>query len=278
MTLSLEQVRQTRFHLARRNGYEPMDVDNFVDKVEVTLQQLGEENETLKQQLDALTAGGEGDAAAPGDDRSADVLRRQLNESHAEVERLRGTGSRSRHRTGRGAGRVGRGPRVAGRGRSERRAPARCKAELDQAKKDRDQATTDLAERDQRIAPNSRARNWRAHRPISKPPRRCRRAHRQGREHRGDRRPRRGPAVTKLLQPDGHRAGRAAGQRSRRRGATHHRRRHRQGRLMRSSRPRARPTRRSAAPSHGRRDRNPVEGGRRLARRRAARRRPRPCK
>ena len=90
MTLSLEQVRQTRFHLARRNGYEPMDVDNFVDKVEVTLQQLGEENETLKQQLDALTAGGEGDAAAPGDDRSADVLRRQLNESHAEVERLRG--------------------------------------------------------------------------------------------------------------------------------------------------------------------------------------------
>ena len=44
MTLSLEQVRQTRFHLARRNGYEPMDVDNFVDKVEVTLQQLGEEN------------------------------------------------------------------------------------------------------------------------------------------------------------------------------------------------------------------------------------------
>ena len=56
MTLSLEQVRQTRFHLARRNGYEPMDVDNFVDKVEVTLQQLGEENETLKQQLDALTA------------------------------------------------------------------------------------------------------------------------------------------------------------------------------------------------------------------------------
>ena len=41
MTLSLEQVRQTRFHLARRNGYEPRDVDNFVDKVEVTLQQLG---------------------------------------------------------------------------------------------------------------------------------------------------------------------------------------------------------------------------------------------
>ena len=47
MTLSLEQVRQTRFHLARRNGYEPMDVDNFVDKVEVTLQQLGEQRSDL---------------------------------------------------------------------------------------------------------------------------------------------------------------------------------------------------------------------------------------
>lgn len=49
MTLTLEQVRQTRFHLARRNGYEPVDVDNFVDKVEATLSQMTEENETLKQ-------------------------------------------------------------------------------------------------------------------------------------------------------------------------------------------------------------------------------------
>lgn len=48
MTLTLEQVRKTRFHLARRNGYEPVDVDNFVDQVEATLLQLGEENETLK--------------------------------------------------------------------------------------------------------------------------------------------------------------------------------------------------------------------------------------
>lgn len=56
MTLTLEQVRQTRFHLARRNGYEPVDVDNFVDKVEATLSQLTEENETLRQQVDALSA------------------------------------------------------------------------------------------------------------------------------------------------------------------------------------------------------------------------------
>ena len=53
MTLTLEQVRQTRFRLARRSGYEPVDVDNFVDKVEATLSQLTEENDTLRQQVDA---------------------------------------------------------------------------------------------------------------------------------------------------------------------------------------------------------------------------------
>lgn len=54
MTLTLDEVRSTRFHLARRNGYEPADVDTFVDKVEVTISQLYEENETLKKQVDAL--------------------------------------------------------------------------------------------------------------------------------------------------------------------------------------------------------------------------------
>ena len=48
----------------------------------VTLAQLGQENDTLKQQVEALT-GGEG---APSGD--AEVLQRQLNESHDEVERL----------------------------------------------------------------------------------------------------------------------------------------------------------------------------------------------
>ena len=93
MTLTLEQVRQTRFHLARRNGYEAVDVDNFVDKVEVTLAQLGEENETLKQQLDAVTAGGDTEkgaaAAVAHDSAELDTVRRQLDESHTEVLRLR---------------------------------------------------------------------------------------------------------------------------------------------------------------------------------------------
>lgn len=51
MTLTLEEVRQTRFHIARRAGYEVTDVDNFVDKVESTMVALTDENETLKKQL-----------------------------------------------------------------------------------------------------------------------------------------------------------------------------------------------------------------------------------
>ena len=59
MTLTIEQVRDTRFHLARRNGYDPADVDTFVDKVETTLVQLAEENATLQQQVSALKSGAE---------------------------------------------------------------------------------------------------------------------------------------------------------------------------------------------------------------------------
>lgn len=90
MTLTLEQVRQTRFHLARRNGYEPVDVDNFVDKVEVTLAQLGEENETLKKQVEVLAAS-EAGVVLPVEEAGSgsDELRQQLADAQAEIERLR---------------------------------------------------------------------------------------------------------------------------------------------------------------------------------------------
>ena len=145
MSLTLEQVRQTRFHLARRNGYEPVDVDNFVDKVEVTLAQLGEENETLKQQVEALTAGGEGSEGGPATDSgAADELRRQLDESHTEVERLRGeldgrsqelAGVQGELDTARGA--------LANSDTGE--AVTRLQGELDQVK-------AELVDRDERIA------------------------------------------------------------------------------------------------------------------------------
>ena len=80
MTLTLEQVRQTRFHLARRNGYEPVDVDNFVDKVEATLSQLTEENGSLKKQLEALSSSEPSSIFVPGDNADADKLRAELAE------------------------------------------------------------------------------------------------------------------------------------------------------------------------------------------------------
>ncbi len=90
MTLTLEQVRQTRFHLARRNGYEPVDVDNFVDKVEATLSQLAEENETLKQQIDALGSSEPSSIFVPGDSSEADHLKGQLAARQGELDSARG--------------------------------------------------------------------------------------------------------------------------------------------------------------------------------------------
>jgi colicin import membrane protein len=90
MTLTLEQVRQTRFHLARRNGYEPVDVDNFVDKVEATLTQLSEENSTLKQQIDALSSSEPSSIFVPGDSVDSDKLKSDLHGSQSELEGLRG--------------------------------------------------------------------------------------------------------------------------------------------------------------------------------------------
>lgn len=90
MTLTLEQVRQTRFHLARRNGYEPVDVDNFVDKVEATLTQLSEENSTLKQQIDALSSSEPSSIFVPGDAVDSDKLKADLQGSQSELDGLRG--------------------------------------------------------------------------------------------------------------------------------------------------------------------------------------------
>lgn len=54
MTLTLDDVRNTKFRMARRSGYEVIDVDQFVDQVEDAFAQLTEENEMLKRQVEAL--------------------------------------------------------------------------------------------------------------------------------------------------------------------------------------------------------------------------------
>jgi DivIVA domain-containing protein len=68
MTLSLDDVRNKRFRMARKSGYEVLEVDEFVDEVEATFEQLFEENRNLKKQVESLKA--TGPAAAPSKDAS----------------------------------------------------------------------------------------------------------------------------------------------------------------------------------------------------------------
>ena len=54
MTLSLDDVRNKRFRMARKSGYEVLEVDEFVDEVEESFAQLIEENQNLKKQVESL--------------------------------------------------------------------------------------------------------------------------------------------------------------------------------------------------------------------------------
>lgn len=88
MTLTLEEVRNTKFHVARRQGYDTTEVDLFVDKVEDAFGQIVEENESMRSQLEALKEAQpeqSGQAApASADTESADEIRKQVE---AEYEK-----------------------------------------------------------------------------------------------------------------------------------------------------------------------------------------------
>ena len=70
MTLSLDDVRNKRFRMARKSGYEVLEVDEFVDQVEVAFEQLTEENDNLKKQIEALKASPAAEQAARVADES----------------------------------------------------------------------------------------------------------------------------------------------------------------------------------------------------------------
>lgn len=63
MTLTLDDVRNMKFRIARRSGYEVLDVDQFVDRVEEAFAQLTEENQQLKQEVAELRRAAEAAAA-----------------------------------------------------------------------------------------------------------------------------------------------------------------------------------------------------------------------
>jgi DivIVA domain-containing protein len=54
MTLTLDDVRNKRFRMGRKSGYEILDVDEFVDEVGERYAQLLEDNQNLKTQIEAL--------------------------------------------------------------------------------------------------------------------------------------------------------------------------------------------------------------------------------
>lgn len=90
MTLTLEDVKNVRFPIAKRvgEGYRATEVDDFVDKVDLTFGNVLEENERLRAQLEALDG-----AAAPDPEQERvraelksenDELRRQLEQARRE--------------------------------------------------------------------------------------------------------------------------------------------------------------------------------------------------
>ncbi len=84
MTLSLDEVRNIRFPMARKpseDGYRASAVDNFMDKLEISYAQLTEE-------LEQLRAGGSGGEAASSE--ADDALRNELKNAQAASSRLAG--------------------------------------------------------------------------------------------------------------------------------------------------------------------------------------------
>jgi DivIVA domain-containing protein len=82
MTLSLDDVRNKRFRMARKSGYEVLEVDEFVDEVEATFEQLFEENRNLKKQVESLKSTGSA-ASTPAEDVKPVVTERRPDTSPA---------------------------------------------------------------------------------------------------------------------------------------------------------------------------------------------------
>ena len=88
MTLSLSEVRAIRFPIARRgtDGYRAGEVDDFVDKVDITFTSILEENDRLKAQLEALK---NDSATAAGESQADEELRSEVDRLRSELEAAR---------------------------------------------------------------------------------------------------------------------------------------------------------------------------------------------
>lgn len=93
MTLSLEDVQNVRFPIAKRvgEGYRATEVDDFVDRVDATFGTILEENQRLKAQIEALD-GKQPSAQQPAAQQSSGgnaELEAEVRRLKAELEQAR---------------------------------------------------------------------------------------------------------------------------------------------------------------------------------------------
>lgn len=86
MALSLDEVHNIKFRMAKRAGYEVLDVDEFVDQVEASFEQMQDEYANLQRQLEALQAAEPGSELADGGGAgSHDALQASRDPADEEV-------------------------------------------------------------------------------------------------------------------------------------------------------------------------------------------------
>jgi DivIVA domain-containing protein len=55
MSSVLDEIREVRFRTIRRNGYDPRDVDDFLDRMASEVSALATENERLRAENQRLS-------------------------------------------------------------------------------------------------------------------------------------------------------------------------------------------------------------------------------
>jgi len=88
MTMTLDEVRKTRFHVVRRQGYEVNEVDIFVDKVEETFQALTAELDNLRRQASEPSTGAASDQEVENLRYQMSRLQEDRNGYKSQVVRL----------------------------------------------------------------------------------------------------------------------------------------------------------------------------------------------
>ena len=88
MSLTLDEVRQIRFRMTRRGelGYQVVDVDTFIDRVEATVDEMEKERERLRREVDSA----QNTAVSPAVVTDDSALREAVQEKDNEISGLRG--------------------------------------------------------------------------------------------------------------------------------------------------------------------------------------------